>query len=182
MSRAREHAKSDRGMFSTSPGDKGLDLGDSDSTRSSQRTATVERLGFAGGRVVETRRSEPSLSKKAGSERTTETKRHESRHGDNDRRSGQYDRETTKTRRSEKEDIALEKERLAVEKEILALEVASTELERERVALDRKKLKIDEEHARVTHLIELLKLKRRVWSRIDLQVINEELDKIHASM
>jgi hypothetical protein len=75
------------------------------------------------------------------------------------------------------EKFALEKERLAVEKEILALEVASTELERERVALDRKKLKIEQEHGRVTNLIELLKLKRRVWSRGDLEII-EELEKV----
>lgn len=62
------------------------------------------------------------------------------------------------------------------------MEVVGTDLERERVALDRKRLKIDEEHARIMHLIELLKLKRRVWSRMDLQVINEELDKIHGQM
>ncbi|KAJ7483165.1 hypothetical protein FB451DRAFT_100842 [Mycena latifolia] len=117
------------------------------------RPVTVERLGIAGGRVIESSRLES-------------------------RRSSQIDEpDAPKLRRVKFEkDMSFEKERLAFAREKLAVEVERIQLERERLAFDRKKLKADEENVRVTHLIELLKLKKSAWPWFDLQRINEELD------
>lgn len=102
-----------------------------------------------------------------------ESRRHEKKQSTSNDASGESDLENAKARRLidlKELDFALrvEKDRLAVEKKRLALEAETIQLEWERLSLQRKKLKFDQENARVTNLIELLKLKRRVWGQRDL--------------
>lgn len=69
------------------------------------------------------------------------------------------------------EKLELAKERLRLDQKMLVLDTANLALERERLAFER-------ESARVTNLVELLKLRRMPWSRADTKQIEAEIERL----
>ncbi|KAF8166579.1 hypothetical protein K438DRAFT_251862 [Mycena galopus ATCC 62051] len=132
---------------------------------------TVERLGFGGGRVIETKRSEPCLRRKAtvSSLSLSIAKRREPRRDSDDPDSSGKSDGETTPKRLDIYHAALEKERVAVEMQIIALANAMADLEVERIAIDRRRVEVDEEQARMNRLIGS--------TRRNLRRINDQLER-----
>ncbi|KAJ7497984.1 hypothetical protein B0H11DRAFT_2226152 [Mycena galericulata] len=136
------------------------------STKDHSLETQYERLGFAGGSVVE-------LGKKSSGSNIKRLSNLSLKPREDAKDDTASHRPTARS--SSSKDISLDRERFAVEREKLALQAERIALQREQLAFDRKKLKHERENARLGNLIELMKLKRSVWAKADLQRINDAL-------